>query len=104
MTVEIMAWRGLNASISTPCDQITPTHIREYNGLKCVDRSPSNGEQASASNAVKVKTLRKITLKYWYRQTSNISRTSVGNKIVDHSDVVGALPVGTAPTTTLFLT
>ena len=27
-----------------------------------------------------------------YRQNSNISHTLVGNKIVDHSDVVGALP------------
>ena len=34
-----------------------------------------------------------------YRQVSNISRTLVGNKIVDHSDVVGASPVGAAPTT-----
>ena len=34
-----------------------------------------------------------------YCQTSNISRTLVGNKIVDHSDVVGASPVGAAPTT-----
>ena len=34
-----------------------------------------------------------------YRQVSNISCTSVGNKIVDHSDVVGASPVGAAPTT-----
>ena len=33
-----------------------------------------------------------------YRKTSNISRTLVGNKIVDHSDVVGASPVGAAPT------
>ena len=29
-----------------------------------------------------------------YRQTSNISHNSVGNKIVDHSDVDGASPVG----------
>ena len=28
----------------------------------------------------------------------------VGNKIVDHSDVVGASPVGTAPTTSSFST
>ena len=28
-----------------------------------------------------------------YHQTSNIKRTLVGNKIVDHSDVVEALPV-----------
>ena len=34
-----------------------------------------------------------------YRQTSNISCTLVGDKIVDHSDVVGASPVGAAPTT-----
>ena len=27
-----------------------------------------------------------------YRQTSNISRTLVGNKIVDYPDVVGAVP------------
>ena len=29
-----------------------------------------------------------------YRKVSNIRRTLVGNKIVDHSDVVGASPVG----------
>ena len=34
-----------------------------------------------------------------YRQVSNISRTLVGNKIVDNSDVVGSSPVGAAPTT-----
>ena len=39
-----------------------------------------------------------------YRQTSNIKRTFVGNLIVDHSDVVGALPVGAAPTTSSFST
>ena len=39
-----------------------------------------------------------------YRTTSNISRTLVGNKIVDNSDVVGAAPVGAAPTTSSFST
>ena len=34
-----------------------------------------------------------------YRQLSNISRTLVGYEIVDYSDVVGASPVGAAPTT-----
>ena len=43
-------------------------------------------------------------LKNTYRKTSNISRTPVGNTIVDHSDVVGASPVGAAPTTSSFLT
>ena len=37
-----------------------------------------------------------------YRQTSNITRTLAGNKIGDHSDVVEALPVDAAPTTTPF--
>ena len=39
-----------------------------------------------------------------YRKVSNISHTLVGNKIVDHSDVVGASPVGAAPTTSSFST
>ena len=34
----------------------------------------------------------------------NVSRTLVGNKIVDHSDVVVASPVGAAPTTSSFST
>ena len=34
-----------------------------------------------------------------YRQVPNISHTFVGNKIVDHSDVVGASPVGAGPAT-----
>ena len=43
-----------------------------------------------------------ITAIYMYYQTSKISFTLVGNKIVDHSDVVGASPVSTAPTTSSF--
>ena len=39
-----------------------------------------------------------------YRQVSNISRTLVGNKIFDYSDVVGASPIGAAPTTSSFST
>ena len=39
-----------------------------------------------------------------YHKTSNIRRTLVGNNIVDHSDVVGASPVGAAPTTSSFST
>ena len=33
-----------------------------------------------------------------YRKISYISRTLVGKKIIDHSDVVGASPAGAAPT------
>ena len=38
-----------------------------------------------------------------YRKTSNIRHT-LGNEIVDHSDVAGASPVGAAPTTSSFST
>ena len=39
-----------------------------------------------------------------YHQIPNISRILVANKIVDHSGVVGASPVGAAPTTSSFST
>ena len=39
-----------------------------------------------------------------YRQFSNIRCTLAGYKIVDHSDVAGASPVGAAPTTSSFST
>ena len=39
-----------------------------------------------------------------YRNTSNIGRTWEGNQIVDHSDVVGASPVGAASTISWFST
>ena len=42
--------------------------------------------------------------KYDNRQVFNIRRTLVGNAIVDHSDVVGASPIGAAPTTSSFST
>ena len=50
------------------------------------------------------KCFQRILLEYFtqYRRTSSISRTLVGNKIVDNSDVVGAAPTGNAPTTSSF--
>ena len=41
---------------------------------------------------------------YVYRKVTNIRRTLVDIKIVDHSGVVGASPVGAAPTTSSFST
>ena len=46
----------------------------------------------------------KFGLKITYRKVSNIRRTLVDNKIVYHSDIVGASPVGAAPTTSSFST
>ena len=45
-----------------------------------------------------------LILYIYYRKVSNIRRTFVCNKIVDHSDVVGASSVGAAPTTSSFAT
>ena len=45
-----------------------------------------------------------MALQGCYRQSSNIKHTLLGNKIVDHWDVVGALPVGAAPITSAFST
>ena len=39
---------------------------------------------------------------HYYPETSDIRHTLEGNKIVDHSDVVGESPVGADPTTTSF--
>ena len=41
---------------------------------------------------------------YIYCKTYNINHTLLGNIIVDHSDLVGALPVGADPTTSSFST
>ena len=57
-----------------------------------------------ASYGMSIVSILKKMLGYNYRQVSNISRTLEGNKIVDHSDVVGASPVGAAPTTSSFST
>ena len=43
-------------------------------------------------------------IKHDYRQTPDIIRTLADNKTVDHSDVVGASPLGAAPTTASFST
>ena len=48
--------------------------------------------------------LKILQIQYNYRQTSIVRHSLVGNKIVHHSDEFGASPVGTAPTTSLFLT
>ena len=58
------------------------------------------------TNCIKIeKNCRPVRLfNYNYRQVSNIRHTLVGNQIVGHSDVVGAAPVGTAPTKSSFPT
>ena len=42
----------------------------------------------------------RVYVSWKYHQTFNIRRILLGNKIVDHPDVVGASPVGTSPMAT----
>ena len=65
--------------------------------LQCLSKTVMVAQQPWGNHMISV-------MREKYSQTSNISCTLVGNRIVDHSDVVGALPVGAAPTTTSFLT
>ena len=64
----------------------------------------NNGERILSSNVRFIPCVRinKNVHEIIYRQVSNIRNTLVGNKIVDHSDVVGASPVSAAPTTSSF--
>ena len=52
----------------------------------------------------KILTSQEPVYKYKYHQTSNIRRKLVGNIVVHNSDVVGASPVGAAPTTSSLIT
>ena len=82
--------------------------------LSEVSSSSGNGSVSPGSKPLPEPMLTQICVTIWhhsatigyitYRQISNISRTSVGNKFVDTSDVVRASPVGTAPTTSSFST
>ena len=72
---------------------------------KCLSAPTPCTRGAISCTAVHISQGRKYqVLNFHYRKTSNIRRTLVGNKIVDHSGVVGASPVGAAPTTSSFST
>ena len=62
----------------------------------CNSYSRSNFNRGSTKTSL---TSLKLGIGSNYRKTFNISRTFVGSKIVDNSDVVGASPFGAAPTT-----
>ena len=73
-----------------------------WKSANCDQKLSSDGEQDTSSHQSLSYSLRRQVISNYgidYRQTSNIRRTLIGNKFVDHSDVVGASPVGAAPTT-----
>ena len=73
-----------------------------WNSICCFWRVKFEGMQKIYS--VGKRTLDTLKPCNTYRKTSNVSRTLEGNEIVDQSDVVGASPVGAAPTTSSFST
>ena len=72
-------------------------------GIYCMDRRKSFYKNHT-SFLPQQKASKQKLFEITYRQVCNIRRTLVSNKIVDNSDVVGASPVGAAPTTSSFST
>ena len=86
-------------------DCVVPRTVIPKVPLQCCALDGQNEGDAMDSYTSKGMTLRWKSIEpTTYRKTSNISGTLVGNKIVDHSDVVGASPVGAAPTSSSFST
>ena len=70
-----------------------------------VERTPSSYSKSTEALDFVGRYIAKTALlggKLGYRQTLDIRRILVGDKTVDHSDVVGTLPVGAVPTTSSF--
>ena len=82
------------------CNSITLSVVTRIFQEKQVNVMTAN---TLASCVTRPSTAMAMTMKDKCHQTSNISYTLIGN-IVGYSDVVGALPVGAAPTTSSFLT
>ena len=78
----------INVSTNEQGERLTKIHSTKL----CFNSSSEVG-------LVELMGLQTVALSLKYRQTSNIKRFSVGNIIIDHSYVVGASPVGAAPTT-----
>ena len=85
-----------------PVVRFFPYRIKMHRPLSLSDEPDNNKETIGFRTY-----LRLNLLSGWYtiyHKTCNISCTLVGIKIVDDSDVVGASPVGAAPTTSSFST
>ena len=77
-----------------------PAHIYSPKGLGTASGWQSNWTISDTSLTSKPTRLSVLWLTYC--KVSNISHTLVGNKNFNHSDVVGASPVGAAPATSSF--
>ena len=89
---EILSRDCLNINyrkITYQSDEMSPSYWKDYRNYKSLENSVGS----SRARDEFYETFHQI-----YRQTSNIRRTLVGNLIADNSDVVGASPIGAAPT------
>ena len=105
----IMILFVVNPSVWTVCKVKSKGNIRALHYWHVWVESSSEGNSPVTGGfpsqmAVTQKVLPCLDDIMLYNKTSNIRRTLVANKIVDHSDVVGASPVGAAPTTSSFST
>ena len=86
MSTEI--WVSIDNGLLTGTTPLPEVILNCYNGILSIHL-----------RAIQLKVLMILIVRFWYKvtycQTSNIRCTSVGYEIVDHSDVVGALPVDT---------
>ena len=88
--------------VMTWCRQATSYYLNQNWPRSPTPRSVTVNEAQCHSNFNHA--ISYVCLRINYRKVSNIRRTLVWNKIIDHSDVVGASPVGAAPTTSSFST
>ena len=79
-----------------------PTFYNEYNYFSTVGWKSNHASKMGRRGMKLMPVHQQPLCTMNYRQISNISRTLIGNRIIDHSDVVGAPPVGAAPTTSPF--
>ena len=81
--------------------------ISEEDEIQILEKATTQAMQSLKSCETRNTNKAKLNKNMIYHQTTKISGTLLGNKIVDHLDVVGAgakSPVGTAPTTSSFST
>ena len=84
----LSCWKTTSEIVSTKCMLFCGKYLdKQFHGD--VDRFCFWYSESISSISA-----RQIAISLTYLQTSNISRTFVGYEIVDHSDVVGASPVG----------
>ena len=72
--------------------------------ILCILEGNCNETDHNRTSIGNIEEIRRYSCRCAYPKTSDISHTLVGSRIIDHSDVVEASPVGAAPTASSFST